>query len=413
MKKGRIIYLSYDGMTDPLGQSQVLPYLKGLSELGFSITLVSFEKPESFAKNKSLIEQISRQYAIDWNPLPYHKKPPVLSTLYDIWLLKKIVKKLHQKKSFHIVHCRGYITALVGEWMKKKWRVKFLFDMRGFFADERVDGGIWPLKHPLYKRVYQYFKRKEKDFFLHADHVISLTEAGKKIIQQFDYIPSHWKCTVIPCCADLDHFNIKNIDAESAAKFNGKYNLQRFKQKWFYLGSIGSWYMLPEMLDFFKIVLRHEPQSLMAFFTHEPSAIIYSLAEKKQIPKENIIVTSLQRNEIPSILSLFDASVFFIKPVFSKKASSPTKQGEIMAMGIPIVCNSGVGDTEEIIQTYEAGAVIHNFNSEAYEVAYHQIIHGKFNRKKSMEGACAWYSLKIGIERYASVYRELLNHEAS
>lgn len=413
MKKARILYLSYDGMTDPLGQSQVLPYLKGLSDLEFSITLVSFEKPEMFEKNKSTIEQITQEHNIQWIPLRYHKNPPVLSTLYDIQILKSTIKKLHRKNSFHIVHCRGYITALAGEWMKKKYGVKFLFDMRGFFADERVDGGIWPLHHPLYKQIYQYFKRKEKDFFLNADHVISLTEAGKNIIQGFHYIPSNWKCTVIPCCADLAHFNTQNIESSSAAQFKEKYQLQRYKQKWFYLGSIGTWYMLPEMLDFFKVVLRHEPQSLMAFFTHEAAANIYSLAEKKQIPKENILVTPLQRNEIPGIITLFDASVFFIKPVFSKKASSPTKQGEIMAMGIPIVCNAGVGDTEEIIQQYQAGAVIHEFTTEAYEAAYLQIIQRNYNREKAIEGACAWYSLQTGVERYAGVYRELLNLRAS
>ena len=38
-----ILYLSYDGMTDPLGQSQVLPYLAGLSKKGFRFHLISFE----------------------------------------------------------------------------------------------------------------------------------------------------------------------------------------------------------------------------------------------------------------------------------------------------------------------------------------------------------------------------------
>jgi hypothetical protein len=49
-------------------------------------------------------------------------------------------------------------------------------------------------------------------------------------------------------------------------------------------------------------------------------------------------------------ISLFDTSIFFIRPTYSKKASSPTKQGEIMAMGIPLICNYGVGDTDEIVK---------------------------------------------------------------
>ena len=38
-----VLYLSYDGMTDPLGQSQVIPYLSHISE-NFKITIISFEK---------------------------------------------------------------------------------------------------------------------------------------------------------------------------------------------------------------------------------------------------------------------------------------------------------------------------------------------------------------------------------
>ena len=44
-----ILYLSYDGLTDPLGQSQILPYLAGLSEAGYTITIISFEKPDRFS----------------------------------------------------------------------------------------------------------------------------------------------------------------------------------------------------------------------------------------------------------------------------------------------------------------------------------------------------------------------------
>jgi len=42
----RVLYISYNGMLDPLGQSQVIPYLKELSRAGVSLTLLSFEGAE-------------------------------------------------------------------------------------------------------------------------------------------------------------------------------------------------------------------------------------------------------------------------------------------------------------------------------------------------------------------------------
>ena len=73
MKK-QILYLSYDGMTDPLGQSQVLPYIIGLTKNGYEFTLISCEKKEKYLENKTIIENICLANNIDWQPLFYTKK---------------------------------------------------------------------------------------------------------------------------------------------------------------------------------------------------------------------------------------------------------------------------------------------------------------------------------------------------
>ncbi len=56
-----ILYLSYDGMTDPLGQSQVLPYLKGLSKEGYHIHLLSYEKEDRYKEYSDKIRQICNE----------------------------------------------------------------------------------------------------------------------------------------------------------------------------------------------------------------------------------------------------------------------------------------------------------------------------------------------------------------
>jgi hypothetical protein len=203
----QVLYLSYDGMTDPLGQSQVLPYLAGLSKKGYRFTLVSFEKQEKLEKGKAIVEKICADNAIDWQPLLYTKKPPVLSTLKDIIALRKKIKTLYQQKKFELVHCRSYITMLAGEWMKKKWNVKLVFDMRGFYADERVDGKLWNLNNPVFKFIYRYFKKKEKQFLGFADYTISLTTHAKQEIHSWTGITNQpVPIQIIPCCVDLELF---------------------------------------------------------------------------------------------------------------------------------------------------------------------------------------------------------------
>ena len=92
------LYLSYDGLTDPLGQSQILPYLFGLSKNNnCKITIVSFEKKENFSSNYQLISNKLKENKINWIPLKYSKRPPIISTIWDIYKLNKTVKNLINK----------------------------------------------------------------------------------------------------------------------------------------------------------------------------------------------------------------------------------------------------------------------------------------------------------------------------
>ena len=129
-----ILYISYDGLTDPLGQSQILPYILGLSKKGYAFTIISAEKSSIFDSRKKQIEKICKESNIDWRPINYTKTPPILSTIYDVRIINNLAFKLYKEKSFYAVHCRSYISAIVGRKMQQKLGVKFIFDMRGFWA---------------------------------------------------------------------------------------------------------------------------------------------------------------------------------------------------------------------------------------------------------------------------------------
>ena len=55
MKK--VLYITYDGLADPLGQSQILPYIKGLSSKELQFTILSFEKEKSL---KLYVQEIDK-----------------------------------------------------------------------------------------------------------------------------------------------------------------------------------------------------------------------------------------------------------------------------------------------------------------------------------------------------------------
>lgn len=403
------LYLSYDGMTDPLGQSQVLPYIIGLQKKGISFTLISFEKSERFKQEGAAIKQICRENNIDWQPLFYTKYPKVVSTLFDLIKIYPVIKRLQKSKQFDIVHCRSYITSLIGLRLKRKYAIKFIFDMRGFWVDERVEGGIWKLNNPIFRIIYRYFKRKEKTFLSASDATVSLTHTGKNELLNWSLNNvTSTKISVIPCCVDLAKFNPEAIPESAVFKLKQQLKLtNRFVVG--YVGSIGTWYLLDEMLRFFNTI-DPEKNAIFVFLTKDPAEQIYGKAEQAQMKRENILVLSVKHTDIPLYLSLFDCSVFYIRASFSKKASSPTKQGELMAMGIPVICNDGVGDSAAIIKDYQAGQVMASKNE--HEVSIVPLDLRNFDKVSTKNGARNYFDLATGVERYWEIYQNLLREKS-
>jgi len=406
--KTSVLYISYDGMTDQLGQSQVIPYLIGLSAKGYSITLMSFEKNKQLG-GKANIAALLNKHNIAWIPMSYTARPPVVSTFWDYVKMCSTAAQIVKKKKIAIVHCRSYIAAMAGLWLKRKCSIKFVFDMRGFWADERVEGGIWNIQNPLYKGIYKFFKKQEILFFNNADYVICLTEAGKKELRSWETLRKDIPIQVIPCCADLQHFDYRTIQATETDTLRAQLHILPSDMVITYLGSIGTWYLLDEMLSFFKAVLAEYPTAKLFFITADAPETILSKARNKGIAQASIRIQKASRKELPALLSMSSLSLFFIKPSFSKTASSPTKMGELMGMGIPLVCNANVGDVEHIMNNTQAGYVLHDFSDAAFKDAVHELVKLQaIPKEKIRQGAQKWYSLDEGVRKYSEVYKCLV-----
>lgn len=405
----RVLYLSYTGMTDPLGQSQVLAYLKQLSQTGqYQFTIISFEKQEAYNSLRPVIEQLCKEAGITWHPLSYTAKPPVLSTFRDVSRMKETAMRLAKEHHYAIVHCRSYIASLVGLQLKRKLGIPFLFDMRGFWADERIDGGIWKKSNPVFNFIYRFFKKKEKQFLQKADQVVSLTNNAKTEIESWQLNPAAAPITVIPCCADFESFDPSRVSVtqkESAVKSLG---IPQDAVIFSYLGTLGTWYMIDEMMAFAREFQKKNHDAYFLVMTGEPESMVRNAAKKAGYDEQFLRIKKVPRNEVPVYLSISSFSIFFIKPAFSKKASSPVKQGELMAMGVPIICNDKVGDTAAIINECKGGVVLNSFNEEGYSKAMEELKSRHFDRAQIRKNAEKYFLLSNGVNLYADVYKRMI-----
>ena len=150
------------------------------------------------------------------------------------------------------------------------------------------------------------------------------------------------------------------------AKLRQQLKIDANKKVITYLGSVGGWYMTKEMFGFVSCLLRRYPEFVMLVLTRDEPAWVKAEAIQQGIPEDKLIITTAPREKMPLYISLSDCSIFFIRPTYSKKASSPTKHAELMGMGVPVICND-IGDTGHIIEQTKTGVMISEFTETEYE----------------------------------------------
>lgn len=389
-----LLYIAYDGMLEPLGQSQVLAYLERLAS-GRPIHLLSFEKAEDWADADARARVQARMDAagIHWHPRRYHKRPTAVATSWDIGIgiLSGLWMVLRHR--LRIVHARSYVAAVMALALKRMTGARFVFDMRGFWADERLDGGLWPREGRMY-RVAKWFERR---FLLHADHVVSLTQAAVQEIERFDYLQDHLPpMTVIPTCADLARFVPATVPP--AGFVLG------------YVGSAGTWYLFDAAVASFAELLKLRPDARWLIVNRNEHTYIRERLLAGGVPMDAVELRSADHSEVPAQMARMHAAVFFIKPVFSKQASAPTKLGEFLGCGIPCLGNAGVGDMAGILEGERVGVALANFERDSLQYGLKKLI--AMSKDPAIQARCVaaahkHFSLDEGVCRYAAIYAQL------
>jgi len=394
-----ILYITYDGLLEPLGQSQVLAYQEKLAK-NFNIILFSYEKPSDLKKIDLFLhikERISNS-SIKWIFRKYHKSPRLISTFYDLAIGIIHCSYLVWKHEIKIVHARSYPPALIATVLKKIFGIKFIFDMRGFWADERVDGKIWKQDSAIFKAT----KRLERLFLLNADHIISLTHAAINEIEKFSYIKSGTiPFSVISTCVDLNTFTTREKNIPGKNFILG------------YLGTVGTWYLFEETVRAFKILLTQRPNSKILIVNRGEHEFILLTLQRLMVPMESIELISANHADVPILIKKMHATVFFLKPFFSKQAAAPTKLGEFLASGVPALTNAGVGDMAKILKDSNSGIAIDNFQETTIQKGVINLI--ALAEQEDIIDRCRKtaeknFALSEGIKDLTKIYNHLLTH---
>jgi glycosyltransferase involved in cell wall biosynthesis len=394
-----VLYISYDGMLEPLGQSQVLAYLERLAP-GRRIHLISFEKPADWANDahREVIRTRIRGSGIEWHPLRYHKTPTAPATAYDIAAGTAAAVAIAARHRIKLVHARSYIAGVMALGVRRATGARFLFDMRGLWADERVDGGLWPVGGTLYGAA----KKVERWLLLAADHVVTLSRASEAEIRRFDYLQKKPPpITIIPTCADLDRFRVQGP-------------LQSDPFVLGYIGSVGAWYLLDDMLRCFLVLREQVPRARLKIANRGDEAFIRERLQHVGLEGMDVEVKAVDYSQMPSFIANMTAGMALYQRSYSRVACAPTKLAEYLGCGVPCLGSPGVGDMEEILEGSGVGVVLRGSSEAEVRDGVCRLL--ELTRQPRLQQACRGvaeelFSLEAGVSRYDTIYNQLGSKE--
>lgn len=414
-KTPHTLYLCYFGLREPLVQTQVLPYLREIHKGGTQVSILTFEaNPKENWTNQQIETERNKLAAegISWDFLTYHKRPSVPATVYDVLRGALYARRKAKAEKIDLFHARSHVPAMMGALAKTflfDVKPKLLFDIRGFFPEEYTDAGNWRENGWIYKSV----KKAEKWLLKKSDGFVVLTERAREILfaesRETGFDNKGKPVEVIPCCVDLNRFASANDEAREKMRRNLKIE-NRFVAV--YVGSFGGWYLTKETADFYGELKKKTENAFALVLTQSSPEMIEPLLRERGLRENDFLIKRVAPAEIPLYLSAADAAISFIKPCYSKQASSPTKNAEYLACGLPIIANDGIGDTTEFIEADENGVVIEDFTAESYRTALAKLDELLKNKEilaeKCRRSARIRFDLiNVGGRKYRELYQKL------
>ena len=409
----KVLFISYNGMLDPLGQSQVIPYLRELSKVGVRFTLLSYERDHAYGPaGRERCEALRHELVeagIEWHHLRYHKTPSLPATAFDVAAGVRFAGHLIKRHQVEVVHARSHIPAMIALRLKRRLGIRMIFDVRGLMAEEYIDAGHWKSTSAAARLT----KRMEERALNASDGVVTLTDVLWDEMQSWPSLKSRQPAhETIPCCIDLEAFQFD----EQARMLRRKELGLADRFVLVYSGSIGGWYMTGEMAAFFAALQKQKSGPFFLWLTQGETAIVDDAMRAAGVAETDYSVRSVAPADVPSWLNSGDAGIAFYRPGFSRLGTSPVKVSEYLACGLPVIISAGIGDSDEILVREQVGAIVRNFSDEEYARAASEIVNVAGNpqqiRQRSRNVAERLFDVRrVGVERYARLYGMVLGNK--
>ena len=387
-----ILYISYDGLIDPLGKSQILPYLEGLSDAGYQFNILSFEKIDCSDNDFYMLNERLKRRNIEWFRLSFRKGR--FQGIFRIIKGASLVRKICNRKKIDVIHLRAILPAII--YILSFVDRKFIYDIRSF-------AGQWVDSKAIKKGsiLESIFYRIEKYLINKASAIVVLDISGA------DYLNRNYRANmnykIIPTSTNLSLYDIP----ESIIDKN-KYRMIKFV----YLGGASFPYLPFEAIRFVKHLIDLGINCSLDIINKNDHLKVRSIVKKLEFPIDKIKIFSLAQEKIPHCLPNYDCGLIFLSTGPWIRMCSPTKIGEYLASGLFVIGLDGIEVLERFSARYNCIEVIPR-SDEISEISLQKaksISNKILNTTRQKEArliAIQEYDLNKAVLSYVDLYKTI------
>ena len=365
-----LTYVTIDSISEGVGSSQIKPLVARLSNAGLKVNLMSFEKLKPSSDSINFFDRLG----IDWSFESFGAN----GIFGGGERLNKIRTGIEATK---LIHARSDIPAVAAI---MSGSAPVLWDVRSLWSDQKVmiqDNLLNRSLYCAYRQLESFAARKSVGMSTLTNAVVPILEQRNKTLPKLR--------TVVPTAVDLQHFRVislmpKKIQALFSGTYNDYYDLEL------------SGLFINELRKLILLEVnwaRPLESSRKTLGVGEDSVLVANQAEMAQL--------------IPNYS--FGISICKLNAGVSLTAAVPTKIGEFLACGRPVVVNKGLGDMDEMLAEFNAGVIIDGNTQNLQEGALKlvDLLADPETPERCRGLAEKYFSIDIGTRKYLSLYREI------
>lgn len=398
MSAPSLLYVASASAADPLIVSQVIRYLERMRPNLTACHLITFERDATPDQARTAAQM--NEAGIDWHPIEAWSRLRSAGFWIDRHRALTCARQIVARERIDVVHCRSFLAGTLGRKLKSN-TVRFLYDMRGLWSLEKRDKGT--IRNPL---MFGIARSLEQRLFEEADYIVSLTHQGKRYLHRNNV---EAPIDVIPTCVDLERFVPRQCRTDSLRTNDSTSDNRPLKIV--SAGTLGAGYLASEMFQFGALLQDRWPGTSFRILTASRRDSVMSAARDAGIDTSSLQVSRVKPEAVPDELATADAGLCFVRPTEAKVASCPTKLGEYLACGIPVVATDGIGDVTEILQNNRVGVVVRHDDESSWHDAVRKLetlLSDPALSSRCRQVAEAEFGLSHGAESYLRIYRQLI-----